>query len=127
MSIHVVRPHQGIVVVTIDSPPTVNAITQDMLVRLARAFGDIATDESVCAVILTASGRKAFSTGINLGDAEKVFKMDESDTEKDIVHQMERCTFPIIGDHTSMPKTRVHSLLRDTVSHASIFFTAATT
>ena len=35
--------------------------------------------------------------GINLGDAEKVFKMDENDRDKDVVHQMEQCPFPIIG------------------------------
>lgn len=103
MSIRVARPSRGIVVVTIDSPSTVNAITQDMLIRLARAFGDMAEDKSVRAVILTGTGRKAFSTGINLGDAEKVFKMDESDREKDIVHQMERCPFPIIGELQRRP------------------------
>lgn len=97
MSIHVERPSPGIVTVTIDSPSTVNAITQQMLVRLASAFGALAQDETVRAVVLTGTGRKAFSTGINLGDAEKVFKMDENDRDKDVVHQMERCPFPIIG------------------------------
>lgn len=97
MSIHVERPSPGIVTVTIDSPSTANAITQQMLVRLAGAFGALAQDETVRAVVLTGTGRKAFSTGINLGDAEKVFKMDENDRDKDVVHQMERCPFPVIG------------------------------
>ena len=47
--------------------------------------------------MLTATGRRAFSTGIDLGDAEQVFKMDEVVLDDDIVHQMELCPFPIIG------------------------------
>lgn len=85
MSIRVERPFPGIITVTIDSPSTVNAITQKMLVQLARTFGELSEDETVRAVVITGSGDKAFSTGINLGDAEKVFKMDEHDRDKDVV------------------------------------------
>ncbi|ACO67269.1 predicted protein, partial [Micromonas commoda] len=87
----------GVAVVVIDSPKTVNAITQVMLLSLAKAFRDLRVDRSVRAAVLTATGRRAFSTGIDLGDAERVFKMDESRLDDDIVHQMELCPFPIIG------------------------------
>ena len=99
MSVHVHRPASlpGVAVVVIDSPKTVNAITQVMLLSLAKAFRDLRVDGSVRAAVLTATGRRAFSTGIDLGDAERVFKMDESRLDDDIVHQMELCPFPIIG------------------------------
>lgn len=99
MSVHVHRPASlpGVAVVVIDSPKTVNAITQVMLLSLAKAFRDLRVDRTVRAAVLTATGRRAFSTGIDLGDAERVFKMDESRLDDDIVHQMELCPFPIIG------------------------------
>ena len=99
MSVHVHRPASlpGVAVVVIASPKTVNAITQVMLLSLAKAFRDLRVDRTVRAAVLTATGRRAFSTGIDLGDAERVFKMDESRLDDDIVHQMELCPFPIIG------------------------------
>lgn len=97
MSIRVERPHDGVALVVIDSPATVNAITQGMLVDLAAAFRSLRGDPSVRAAVITATGRKAFSTGINLGDAERVFKMDENDLDNDVVHQMESCPFPVVG------------------------------
>lgn len=97
MSIRVERPHDGVALVVIDSPATVNAITQGMLVDLAAAFRSLRGDPSVRAAVITATGQKAFSTGINLGDAERVFKMDENDLDNDIVHQMESCPFPVVG------------------------------
>jgi enoyl-CoA hydratase/carnithine racemase len=63
MSIHMERPSPGIVTVTIDSPATVNAITQNMLIELASAFKALAVDKTVRAVVVTGTGRKAFSTG----------------------------------------------------------------
>ena len=53
MSIRVERPEPGIVTVTIDSPTTVNAITQSMMVELANVFKGLAEDKSVRAVVLT--------------------------------------------------------------------------
>ena len=97
MSIRVERPHEGVALVVIDSPATVNAIPQGMLVDLAAAFRSLRGDPSVRAAVITATGRKAFSTGINLGDAERVFKMDENDLDNDVVHQMESCPFPVVG------------------------------
>jgi len=41
------------VVVTIDSPATVNAITMEMLIDLAGAFRELAGDASVRAVVIT--------------------------------------------------------------------------
>jgi enoyl-CoA hydratase/carnithine racemase len=87
----------GVAVVVIDSPKTVNAITRAMLLALAKAFRELRVDRSVKCVVLTATGRRAFSTGIDLRDAERVFKMDESRVDDDIVHQMELCPFPIVG------------------------------
>ena len=95
--VHRLASVPGVAVVVIDSPKTVNAITQAMLLALAKAFRELRVDRSVKCVVLTATGRRAFSTGIDLRDAERVFKMDESRVDDDIVHQMELCPFPIVG------------------------------
>ena len=95
--VHRLASVPGVTVVVIDSPKTVNAITQGMLLALAKAFRELRVDRSVKCVVLTATGRRAFSTGIDLRDAERVFKMDESRVDDDIVHQMELCPFPIVG------------------------------
>ena len=101
MSIRVERldADARVAVVTIDAPSTSNAITRPMLVHLARAFRELrdAENPAVRACVLAARGRKAFSAGIDLSAAEDVFKMDANDLTNDIVHQMERCDFLIVG------------------------------
>ena len=68
--VHRLASVPGVAVVVIDSPKTVNAITRSMLLALAKAFRELRVDRSVKCVVLTATGRRAFSTGIDLRDAE---------------------------------------------------------
>ncbi|KAE9610006.1 hypothetical protein Lal_00006606 [Lupinus albus] len=86
----------GVAIVTINRPDSLNSLTKAMIVDLAHAFKTLDRDESVRVIILTGSGR-SFCSGVDLTAAEDVFKGDVKDAETDTVVQMERCRKPIIG------------------------------
>eukprot|EP00959_Pyramimonas_sp_CCMP1952_P089335 1868684-Pyramimonas_sp.AAC.1 len=68
-----------------------------MLTTLANTFRALREDKTVRAVVLTGAGGQAFTAGVDLTAAQQVFKTNEKDFEKDVVHQMDLCSFPIIG------------------------------
>lgn len=51
----------------LNRPDKMNALTPEMIVRLARAWDDISADTSVRVAILTGAGDRAFSAGADLG------------------------------------------------------------
>jgi enoyl-CoA hydratase/carnithine racemase len=57
----------GIAEVTLNRPDKHNALTPEMLVRLARAWDEIADDGSVRVVVLAAAGERTFCAGADLG------------------------------------------------------------
>jgi enoyl-CoA hydratase len=58
-----------VAVVTIDRPDAMNALTREMLGALDAAFAEFEADEGLWAAILTASGDRAFCTGMDLKEA----------------------------------------------------------
>lgn len=90
------RGPNGVALVTINRPASLNSLTRAMMMNLAQAFKSLNRDESVRVIILTGSGR-SFCSGVDLTAAEDVFKGDVKDPESDPVFQMERCVKPIIG------------------------------
>lgn len=90
------RDPDGVALVTINRPGSLNSLTRSMMVDLAQVFKSLDRDESVRVIILTGSGR-SFCSGVDLTAAEDVFKGDVKDVETDPVAQMERCRKPIIG------------------------------
>ena len=86
-----------VALVSLNRPSAFNALTYDMLSQLAHVFKTLGTREEVRAAILTGKG-DAFSAGIDLTAASQVFSRDEeSERENDVVRQMDKCRFPIIG------------------------------
>ena len=59
--------HAGIATITFDRPEARNALTPEMICRLADAFMDFAADDDLRVAILTGSGDKAFCAGGDLG------------------------------------------------------------
>ncbi|MGA5541974.1 enoyl-CoA hydratase [Mycobacterium sp. NPDC051198] len=59
------RDERGVVTLTLNRPQAFNALSEAMLTALGDAFGALAEDQTVRAVILTASG-KAFCAGHDL-------------------------------------------------------------
>lgn len=98
MLITTTYPRENVVTLTINRPEAQNAMTFDMMSDLAFKFRDLrlaATPPR--AVILTGADDKAFTAGVDLTAAMQVFKSSEDDVERDVVHQMDLCPFPIIG------------------------------
>jgi enoyl-CoA hydratase len=58
-----------VAVVTIDRPDAMNALTVEMLGALDAAFAEFEGDDDLWAAILTASGDRAFCTGMDLKEA----------------------------------------------------------
>jgi len=65
--LHVQREARGVVRLTLNDPQRFNALGEQMLTELQQALDDVARDESVRVVVLSAAG-KAFCAGHNLKD-----------------------------------------------------------
>ncbi|GAA3227875.1 crotonase/enoyl-CoA hydratase family protein [Pseudonocardia petroleophila] len=57
----------GIARVTLNRPDKMNALTPEMVVRLAAFWEEVADDDSVRVVLVTGAGQKAFCSGGDLG------------------------------------------------------------
>ena len=63
MSQILIERQGGVAIVTLNRPEKRNALSPEMLVRLAQFWKDIADDHSVRVVVLTGAGDQAFSSG----------------------------------------------------------------
>jgi len=57
----------GVAVVTMNRPERMNAMTPEMVVRMAEAWTTVAADPSVRVAVVTGAGEKAFTVGADLG------------------------------------------------------------
>ena len=57
----------GVAEVVLNRPEKMNALNPEVIVRLARAWDEIAADTTVRVAILTGAGDRAFSAGADLG------------------------------------------------------------
>jgi enoyl-CoA hydratase len=60
---------EHVAVVTIDRPDVMNALTKEMLAALDAVFAEFDADDELWVAILTASGSRAFCTGLDLKEA----------------------------------------------------------
>ena len=67
MSHLLVDKRDGVAVVTLNRPEKRNALSPEMIVRLAAFWNEIAEDDSIRVVVVTGAGDKAFSAGGDLG------------------------------------------------------------
>ena len=67
MSQILIERQGGVAIVTLNRPEKRNALSPEMLVRLAQFWKDIADDHSVRVVVLTGAGDQAFSSGGDMG------------------------------------------------------------
>ena len=65
---HLLTEHRnGVVIVTLNRPEKRNALSPEMVVKLAGFWREIADDHTVRAVVVTGAGDQAFSAGGDLG------------------------------------------------------------
>ena len=69
----------GVATLTMNTPKTLNALSEDMISALQTQFDDLMEDKSTRVVILRGSG-KAFCAGMDLSAEGNVFGLDESRT-----------------------------------------------
>ena len=67
MSQIVVERRDGIAIVTLNRPEKRNALSPEMVVRLAEFWREVADDHAVRVIVVTGAGDQAFSSGGDLG------------------------------------------------------------
>lgn len=99
-----VRP-DGVAVVTLNRPP-VNAVNRRMMLELTQVFNDLGDRRDVGSIVLTGSGTKAFSAGIDLAETGTGPDLSEAPiratldagwewrTTQQVVHQ---CSVPVVA------------------------------
>ncbi|MDD5302749.1 MAG: enoyl-CoA hydratase-related protein [Elusimicrobia bacterium] len=98
-----IEQKDGVLTLTLNRPEVLNALTLAMMKGIREALKSAATDKSVHAVILTASGR-AFCAGADLGDLKKrqsVKSFSLGDELRDhfnpLIAQIRKLEKPVIG------------------------------
>ena len=87
-----------IAIMTINRPEAMNAFTADMLRGMDAAFEDFQNDDGLWVAILTASGDKAFSSGMDLKEAIPMLQSgDEMGYEDHTKRPFSDVFKPIIG------------------------------
>jgi enoyl-CoA hydratase len=90
----------SIVVVRLDRPEKLNALTREMLFELGETFGRIEGERDIRAVILTGAGDRAFSAGTDIAE---LAAMDVEEARsaarrgQDVCERIERCAVPVIA------------------------------
>jgi enoyl-CoA hydratase/carnithine racemase len=84
--------------VAMDRPQARNAVSHAMLEELVRAFGDLAVDEGVRAVVLAGEGRD-FCAGVDLADVAIMdAERDYARSFEDLVKAIETHPSPVIAE-----------------------------
>jgi len=88
------------VVLTLNQPAKLNALSAVMIQELRQAFEQIETRSDVRCVILTGTGDKAFCAGTDIGELTQL-KEDEarkvSERGQALCNQIENCAVPVIA------------------------------
>jgi enoyl-CoA hydratase len=77
-TLEVTRPRDGVLLLALNRPERMNAITFEMFDELHQLLGEVRGDASVRAVIVTGTGR-GFCAGLDLDDAEKLPAMSANE------------------------------------------------
>lgn len=67
MSQILVERRDGVAIVTLNRPEKRNALSPEMIVRLAQFWREVAQDDAVRVIVVTGAGTQAFSSGGDLG------------------------------------------------------------
>ena len=91
----------GIATVTLNRPDAMNAINRELRERLYEVMQEVDADESVHVVILTGSGTRAFTAGLDLkelGSQEGALgAANDTNPANNPVKAIESCSKPVIG------------------------------
>jgi len=88
------------VVLTLDQPAKLNALSGVMIGQLSNAFHDIESDSELRCVILTGIGDKAFCAGTDIAELTQLNEDEArkvSERGQALCNQIENCPLPVIG------------------------------
>ncbi|HYH33235.1 MAG TPA: enoyl-CoA hydratase/isomerase family protein [Pseudonocardia sp.] len=86
--------------VTLDRPERLNALSTGLIADLVAAFDGFGTDDDVWAVLLTGSGDRAFSAGIDLKEANRsdgAMTMPMAGTARNVFETVLECPKPTVA------------------------------
>ena len=89
--------------VTIDRPERLNALSSGLISDLVAAFDRFSVDDDVWAVLITGSGTRAFSAGIDLKEMASADKEDRlptlpmGGTQRNVFEAVLECTKPVVA------------------------------
>jgi enoyl-CoA hydratase len=94
----------SVAIVRLDRPP-VNAVNREMMAEITEVFTELSEDKAVQAVVLSATGTKAFCAGIDLrdlprdrvGDRTVADTLDGGRFWRDTQHAVRHCPVPVIA------------------------------
>ena len=96
------RPQDGVLLLTLNRPSALNAVTIALADHIALALQDSAKDESIRCIVLTGAGQRAFSSGYDIRE------MAAMDADGMLVATARRC--PVIRAIARHPKPVIAAL-----------------
>lgn len=90
----------GVAVVTLNRPSAMNALSAALRAELADIMADIGRDDAIRAVVLTGSGERAFTAGLDLrelSDAPNLGAANDQDPRSNPCKAIESCRKPVVG------------------------------
>ena len=92
-----VEKRDAVALVTLNRPDALNALSRSLRAEIVKAFNELATDETIRAVVLTGAGR-AFTAGVDLKEAGQTgFALGADGGDIDIAKALGAYPWPIIG------------------------------
>lgn len=96
-----VEPRPPAVLITLNRPQALNAITPTLLDELARAIAAAGQEPAVSAVIITGAGEKAWSAGVDIkgiaGGAADSIADRRANVAWDVLNAIDACPVPVIA------------------------------
>jgi enoyl-CoA hydratase/carnithine racemase len=92
--------HEGIVILTLNRPDSMNAMNTKMALELIEALHELKYDESVRTLIITASGTKSFCVGADLKERNGMSQKDwkkQHDYFEAVTEGIREFPFPVIA------------------------------
>ena len=101
MSLVTIAREGAVAIVTMNRPEAMNALSRALRRELAAAMQDVEADETIRAVVLTGTGTRAFTAGLDLkelgADTANLGAANAEDADDNPVKAIELCTKPVIG------------------------------
>jgi enoyl-CoA hydratase len=89
-----------VAIVTLNRPKVLNALNRQTFTELEVAFGQLAADDNVRAILLTGAGERAFAAGADISELAALSGEEGealSARGHAVLHQMETCGKPVIA------------------------------